>query len=370
MRSNIECTSCSGELTAKYSPINTKRGIKVYSCTNCGLMQSFGGVYVSRPKGSMSCDADRASIKYTKTLVLQDQIDWLTGKNINFSKFQRVLDIGANRGSFMTYFFNQNDSFLDYHAVETEPLFEDLYPAHPNLRVEIDRIENVSLRKYDFVYFIHTLEHLVDVSGTLNKLKASLTDDGVMYICVPNIIFGAYSSFSEIFIDPHTIHFEYATLYNTIVREGFEIIASNGLGEPELKMLVKRSPKVKLSRKRMLPDFNMDFYKESLKNLRQQITLKAKTINELEEKRIFWGAGRIFDGLVRIGDIEFRPTDLIIDKNVSSHFPRLFDNEVRTPECLLELSPDEYRVIICSNEYANEIKNEAKQYKLNKFIEL
>lgn len=370
MRSFIECTSCRGELIPVHSPISTKRGMTVYSCANCGLMQSFGGVYVSRPKGSMSCDADRASIKYTKTLVLQDQLNWLRSNGISFNEVKRVLDIGSNRGSFMTYFFSENDSFSDYHAVETEPLFEEMYPAHSNLRVDIDRIENVSLRTYDFVYFIHTLEHLADVSGTLNKLKASLSADGVMYICVPNIIFGAYSSFSEIFIDPHTVHFEYATLYNALVREGLEIIASNGSKEPELKMLVKKSQKGKFNLKPLLPEFQMSLYKESLKNLRQQITIKAEGINKLEEKRIFWGAGRIFDGLVRIGKIELRQTDLIIDKNVGNHFPMLFDHEVRKPECLLELNPEEYIVIICSNEYAKEIKNEAKQYKLNKFIEL
>ena len=177
MMSNIECTSCSGELAPEHSPINTRRGMQVYSCSHCGLMQSFGGVYVSRPKGSMSCDADRASIKYTKTLVLQDQLDWLNDNGVSFDKYQRILDIGSNRGSFMTYFLNQNESFLDYHAVETEPLFEELYPDHPNLRVEINRIENVILQRYDFVYFIHTLEHLTDVSGTLKKLKLSLILD-------------------------------------------------------------------------------------------------------------------------------------------------------------------------------------------------
>ena len=370
MMSNIKCTSCSGTLSHIYTPIKSKRGVNVYRCDSCRLMQSYGSVYVSRPKGSMSCDADRASIKYTKSLVLKDQLQWLKSKNVKLRTFRRVLDIGSNRGSFMNHFLQNSSSLMDYHAVETEPLFEELYPKHAKIRIDIDRIENVDLAQYDFVYFIHTLEHVADVHMVLRKIHDSIKDDGVIYICVPNIAFCAHDSFSEIFIDPHTVHFERLTLIKALVNAGLEIMEINDTNEAEIKVLVKRFQNTSELTVLKESAFEISKYKQSIVNLRRQLTTSATEINSLSTKRIFWGAGRIFDGLVKIGKVDFRDSDLVIDKSIGDHFPYLFSRKIETSDCLIDINPMDYTVIICSNEYEDEIRLEAEKYGLINFFKL
>ena len=61
------CDNCNSKLSLHYTPIKTKRFIKTFKCNKCGLIQSIPQSYFkSHPKPSMSVDADRSSIMYTK----------------------------------------------------------------------------------------------------------------------------------------------------------------------------------------------------------------------------------------------------------------------------------------------------------------
>ena len=84
MMLNTNCDFCQTLIhNYTYTPINSKRGMKVFVCSNCGLIFSKNTKpYISRPKPSMSCDADRSSIKYTKQLVLGDHLEFLSKKGI------------------------------------------------------------------------------------------------------------------------------------------------------------------------------------------------------------------------------------------------------------------------------------------------
>ena len=78
-KSNIECNSCKSYSNNKiYNPINSNRSVDLFICNNCGVFYSLSTKpYISRPTPSMSCDANRSSIKYTKRLVLEDHLKFL-----------------------------------------------------------------------------------------------------------------------------------------------------------------------------------------------------------------------------------------------------------------------------------------------------
>ena len=72
---NNFCDLCFSKLQNPYKPINTKRGMLTFQCQKCLLIQSIPQKkYKSNPPPSMSSDADRASIMYTKVLVLPGYI--------------------------------------------------------------------------------------------------------------------------------------------------------------------------------------------------------------------------------------------------------------------------------------------------------
>ena len=69
------CDICQTKLSSQYVPIKTKRHIKTFLCKNCLLIQSIPQKkFQSHPKPSMSVDADRSSIMYTKTRFLPRNI--------------------------------------------------------------------------------------------------------------------------------------------------------------------------------------------------------------------------------------------------------------------------------------------------------
>ena len=103
------CDNCNSKLSLHYTPIKTKRFIKTFKCNKCGLIQSIPQSYFkSHPKPSMSVDADRSSIMYTKKRFLPRNIKLFRKFKINFNKFENILDIGANRGSFVQYVRSKN----------------------------------------------------------------------------------------------------------------------------------------------------------------------------------------------------------------------------------------------------------------------
>jgi SAM-dependent methyltransferase len=370
----VYCTFCNNELLqVVHTPIGSKRGMEVYRCSSCELLQSHGFKnYISRPKGSMSCNADRASIKYTKSLVHADQLNWLTSIGIDIYTFRSILDIGANRATFCLDVLKNTKNLIHYHAVETDPDFENLFlNLDDRIHFELERVENVVLKEesYDFIYCIHTLEHVYDLKRLLVNLNKSLKDDGYLYISVPNILSGAYTGFSEIFIDPHTIHFEHATIQNVLTLTGFEILHISDDNLPEIKVLVRRSA-VKKSLG-VSPSLDVEKYKNILTRNREKLAITSSFLTSYGGLRVFWGAGRTFDALVRIGRLELRDNDILVDRAVGGHFEKLFNLEVNHPKILSSLdSNEEVIIVVCAVEYYEEIVFEASEYGFSNFLKL
>ena len=98
------CSFCETEtLEHVYTPINSARGMEVFICRTCGLVQSISTIsYKSRPPGSMSADADRSSYRYTKD-VIANRYEECFSMHVDFNLIKTVLDIGSNRGAFVNY---------------------------------------------------------------------------------------------------------------------------------------------------------------------------------------------------------------------------------------------------------------------------
>ena len=156
----------------------------------------------------------------------------------------------------MNYILDSSRNIKFYHAIETEPEFEEIYKKtnYNSVKYDIDRIENIKLNKntYDFIYFIHTLEHVNDVHLVLSNILDSLSLKGLLYISVPNILYECYSGFSEIFIDPHTCHFERSVLINILESVGFKIDHINDEYEPEIKIICSKNSKIQKLQKQII----------------------------------------------------------------------------------------------------------------------
>ena len=382
MMSNIDCEFCKKEITNSiYTPIKSNRGMNVYVCTNCGLIISKSSIpYISRPKPSMSCDANRSSIKYTKQLILPDHINFLQKNNISLNNYKRILDIGSNRGDFIN-FLKENTDFdkLEIDAIETDPDIVENYASYKNVNLKIARIESVDLppNTYDFVYFVHTLEHLDSLNDTLIRIKNSLNSNSLLFLVVPNIEYCALSTFTEIFIDTHTFHFRFNVLQSICKSLGYNILFSNDDGESEIKLILTKK----------CNSFNniefdgigtLNFVNNYIKSInieRNKVINAVKKIQfDIKDKFICWGAGRIFDGIITIGNLDKTNIYCLVDKYLYKYFDNFYDIKVNPIE-FLEKIDENIPILICSFEYEEEIEINAtklgfkKIYRISKYLQ-
>ncbi len=362
IRNQLACDKCNAEMYGlTYRPIKTQRGVQVVVCRACGLAQSFyTSQYQSRPPGNMSCDADRSSIRYTKSLVSNDYIKAvnLATSDLSSSTPLSVLDIGSNRGAFHDLISAQFPK-SKYCGIEPDERVVDYVPANGN--VIVDRVENVTFQNgsFDLVYCVHSLEHVISAMSVLRNISSWLKETGRLVLGVPKI--ELYDDIvEEIFIDPHTFHFRHIDIVEYAEKVGLSVeYLSNEKHHDVIVVLSKDRIKKPYPSKKESTPFDLCLYAERLRSNRAGVDQIARKVSSLSHKHpvLIWGAGRIFDCLHKQSSWE--PSDLYVyDKFIRKVMPTMGGKELLTEKGLAELKPETV-VFVASRDYFEEIKREA-----------
>ena len=369
------CDMCCGDLTNYYIPIKTKRNIKTFLCQNCLLIQSIPQKkFKSHPKPSMSADADRSSIMYTKTRFLPKNIELFKKFKINFKKFQHILDVGSNRGAFVEYLKKKNKK-LQITAIESKKnIFNHKF--NKNLKFINSRFEDSKIpsNTYDFAYCVHTLEHFTSCYQSLNKIYNSLRINGTAFIVVPNMNYYTKDSIVEYFIDTHTFHFTNNILVKLFNKIGFEIINKDErsdityyLKKTETKNFLKNNKRFFNKKIGFFDKKNALLgYKKNLIRNRKKLQNFGKNLDNKYDKVLFWGAGRIFDGLFKYGNIKKKSNYKLYDKHLNKYFKKFYNLKILDSNQIKKLK--NFNVVICSNSEYSQIFNEAKSYKFTNIL--
>ena len=352
------CILCrSSKLSRIYQADKDNRGLSVYICEYCGMVQSFPRIdYISNHTPSLSSGADFGNIRYGKHFSLSNMMCVI-------EKFKSVfyghnfLDVGAGNGEVANSICDIAN-FKMVWAIEPD---ESLVHPKNFFHGELDRywitrrVEDVNLPEsyFSLVIMNHTLEHIKEPINVLNKIFHSIREEGIIYIEVPNLSYLMQASIvEEYFISKHINFFDINTLLKTMTTAGFEIVEFIPTSTCENIWVVgsraRMAPKVHLdSIKNMI-----DKYLEGRHKLNRLIRDNVVAINgdvQSGKRVAFWGAGRIFDCYVREG-LNWRGLCGIIDLYLpqdKSPYPLIQDvNQV--PECDC--------IVISSREYENEIR--------------
>lgn len=369
---------CTHNLSFAYTPINSSRGMQVHVCDNCGLVQSIStSRYESRPPGSMSADADRSSFRYTKD-VISGRYDSIFEGYVDFSAIKNVLDVGSNRGAFINYLDQRYPGKL-IEAIEPDKSVVHEYIDRANVHVQICRFENSTLPEnyFDFAYCAHTLEHASSARLMLNGIKRSLRPGGKFFLAVPNLLF--YKDvIEEIFIDPHTYHFNYLVLREYAEQLGFDVEFSGAPEDHEIMLLLRKRDD--LNRDQIFNPSNLslamqninaiDNYGADIQNNRQSLKNSVARLNAASKNNriVIWGGGRIFDALMRFGDLDLSRIYMVVDKYLHKYVKELHGKPLMSPTSLAKLDNAEVLVYVASREYALEIEAEARALGIKNFI--
>jgi len=362
-----------------YTPIRSARGMEVFVCNRCGLVQSFPTMpYQSRPPGSMSADADRSSYRYTKDIISERYDECLT-QFVDFSCIVNVLDVGSNRGAFIKYLETRHPG-KRIVGIEPDSSLIANYNSMTNVSVQDCRFEHAQLLEnyFDFAYCAHTLEHADSAREMLLGIRRALKPDGLLFVAVPSLIF-YQDIIEEIFIDPHTYHFNFHLLRDFASQIGFTVEYAGKSSDPEL-MLLLRKQGLDISGWPFTPSkpahatvakAEILRYAEDIHYNRGALKESARLLNEAggRYKVVIWGGGRIFDALVRFGRLDMSKIYLVVDKYLHRYVTTLHGCRLASPDVLSQDAPDTLLIYIASRDYADEIRAEAETIGITRFIQ-
>ena len=359
----LTCDFCrTDSLTYAYTPQGTTRGLKVYVCGHCGLVQSCPRIArtVDRHAAAVSGGADWGNVRYGKGFRTQIALDALA-RHTDLARPLTLLDVGSNRGSFARAFLEAAPAAA-LTAVEPDERFADSCEELPRTQLVRARIENTSLMTgaFDAVHSCHTIEHLGTPFDTLKDHNRVLCDGGLLVIDAPNIaLIGGEDIVEEWFIDKHLFHFSARTLSRMIEAAGFTIIQQADPADAVNLLFVARktgAPQDQVAADPAEAAHAMDLmvrYQQTRAHNLAALHQAAQELNRLQPRKIaLWGAGRLFDLLVRDGGFDPSTLTLLIDGPLKKHMDSRHGMALSSPDAL---DGDIDVVVVMSRMFARDI---------------
>lgn len=365
------CDFCGSGLTSVYRSSDTQRGASVSVCNNCGLVQS---IY-SREKPaervvSISSGAAWGNIRHGKGLRLKAALPIL--ETVDWGGVTTILDVGSNRGDFVKWAREKNES-VSIVGIEPDPNIIEDYKSTPGFTLHQKKLENSELKKdsFDFVYCSHTLEHAASASKMLEQMRDCMKPGAKLFLEVPNIeSISDPNIIEDFFLDKHSFHFNRSVLLDYLKHLGFRIISGEGETDRyNIAFLVSKEKKSKTGPFKpsdsSLPEQNIRLittYESTLNSNRAKLkSLVEKKINPFlaRQRVVFWGGGRMFDALVRYGGLDPRKACCVVDEHLWKYVPKAHGVDIKRPEYIKVIQPQ--AVIVLARSSAPEITEKARK---------
>lgn len=155
-------------------------------------------------------------------------------------KGARVLDIGAGFGQILYHFKNDKQAIVV--GLEPNPqcraIAKEKFGLHL-LNIMAEEFFSSNQEKFDFIVMDQLVEHLLYPSEFFAKLSTQLSDNGLIYISVPNA-YNPQIPISLFYQVAHTFNYTPFTLWQMVKRYGFKIIKAGTPDEYPIRMLLAK----------------------------------------------------------------------------------------------------------------------------------
>lgn len=362
------CELCHHEtLIQVYEPERSSRGLKIYLCNHCGLVQSLPRIdRAPRRAAAVSGGSDWGNVRYGKAFRTEAAMKALS-RHARFNGDISLLDVGSNRGSFVKAFLDAAPS-AQVVALEPDERVADSCKDLERTDLIVSRIEDAALEtgRFDIVHSCHTIEHLAHPQDVLADHWRVLKPGGLLVLDAPNIaILDESDMIEEWFIDKHLYHFSARTLIRMVRAAGFDIVeAPDAKDRANILIVARKSDKAIRAKDddplevseamRLIAAYGAT----RARNL-AALTAAAADIARMAPRKVaMWGAGRLFDSLVTHGGFEPAMLSALIDKHLKQYVAERHGRALDAPAALADAQPGV--VIVMSRGFAQEIADEAK----------
>lgn len=362
------CDLCgNAALEQVYAPQGSVRGLTVWLCSHCGLVQSLPRIdHAPRRQASVSADADWGNVRYGKGFRAEANLSTLS-PFLSKRRPLRVLDVGASRGAFS---LEMKTAYPNAEIIGIEP-DERVVGAWANKpgftwlhsRLEATRLEPGS---FDAVYSCHTLEHVKSGRDALRHHWDALKPHGHLLIEVPNLaMIGLSDIVEEFFIDKHLYHYSLHTLSRLLTASGFRPIhVADPRDAVNVTIVAVKADATALPVESNPREVEFatalisSYHAARLQNL-AALTTVAGMIDAMAPRKVaVWGAGRLLNSLIQNGGLKPASLAAVVDKHLVRYASDAHGVPLTAPTELTNIKPDV--VVVMSRSFANEIREEAQ----------
>jgi len=364
------CDFCGKDsLAFAYQPDGSSRGLKVYICRDCGLVQSAPRIdrTETRHAAAVSSGADWGNVRYGKGFRTQAAMDALA-RHTDLTQALTLLDVGSNRGRFAAAFLEAAPK-AGITAVEPDERYAGSCEDLSRTELIWSRIEDTKLAdgRFDIVHSCHTIEHLANPFASLKDHARVLKPGGLLVLDAPNLaLIGGDDILEEWFIDKHLYHFSEAMLGRMIESAGFEIIEHPDPNDRINLLFVARkaatvSREIAADPAEAIRALNLVASYVTTRSANNAALIgAARELESLKTQRVaLWGAGRLFDSLVRVGGFDPSMLTHLIDAHLIQHMDSRHGVRLSPPHALTGSMADV--VVVMSRGFADEITVEVKR---------
>lgn len=361
------CDLCgNAALEQVYAPQGSSRGLTVWLCTHCGLVQSLPRIdHAPRRKASVSADADWGNVRYGKGFRAEANLATLK-PFLAKHRSLRVLDVGASRGAFS---FEMKSAYPNAEIVGLEPdeRVVGAWADKPGFNWLHARLEDARLEpeSFDLIYSCHTLEHVKSGRDALSHHWHALKPHGHLLLEVPNLaMIGLSDIVEEFFIDKHLYHYAARPLTRLLQATGFRtVVAADPRDTVNLTIVAVKGPADSTpveADQRAVEEASAliaSYHATRMQNL-AALTSVARMIDAMAPRKVaVWGAGRLLNSLILNGGLKPASLAAVVDKHLIRYASDAHGVPLTAPTELPAIKPDV--VVVMSRSFADEIRAEA-----------
>lgn len=232
MEEVTSCPICQGQhFTPAFACTDftaTREVFHVKHCTHCGLgitsprpLESQVSVYYQSPEYISHAAGARGIIDSIYLIIRRFTTQWKYRLVAPYLKINGLLDYGCGTASFLAEMKKHSPTI---HGIE--PSTEARKNIPPGIPV-VPALADLPLQTFDVITLWHVLEHVYTLRETLRQLKQRLSDQGALFIAVPNHLspdaqhYGAHWAAYD--VPRHLWHFNQASMAALLQQEGLRI---------------------------------------------------------------------------------------------------------------------------------------------------
>jgi SAM-dependent methyltransferase len=223
--STLVCPVCRTEPTGNQAEVRTDTNYDLCRCVGCGVL--FTDARNAPPASELYPAFDQSAAPGAAT-ASRKAVSGFLKRRVAIARQAaaagRSLDFGAGSGAFARAM-----AASGFDAVGLEPFSLGATETAPGLQLVRAPLDDAAaaLGTFDVITLWHVLEHLDDPVPVLRTLATMLRPGGAIVVCVPNEHSWQRRAFPQSWfhLDPprHLIHFDEATLTDTLRRAGLRV---------------------------------------------------------------------------------------------------------------------------------------------------